>query len=94
MKSGYKWLLFGLLSLAFFFNQADRVLFGLLTIPIQEEFGLTDLQIGFVNTALFVTIAITVPLAGFLGDRFSRKWVITVSLLFWSLMTAFTGLVG
>ncbi len=94
MKSGYKWLLLGLLSLAFFFNQADRVLFGLLTIPIQEEFGLTDLQIGFVNTALFVTIAITVPLAGFLGDRFSRKWVITVSLLFWSLMTAFTGLVG
>ena len=94
MKSGYKWLLLGLLSLAFFFNQADRVLFGLLTIPIQEEFGLTDLQIGFVNTALFVTIAITVPLAGFLGDRFSRKWVITVSLLFWSLMTACTGLVG
>lgn len=94
MKKGYKWLLLGLLSLAFFFNQADRVLFGLLTIPIQDEFGLTDLQIGFVNTALFVTIAVTVPLAGVLGDRFSRKWVITFSLLFWSLMTACTGLVG
>lgn len=94
MKGGYKWLLLALLSLAYFFSQADRVLFGLLTIPIQEELHLTDLQIGFVNTALFVTLAFTVPIAGILGDRFNRKWVITVALMFWSLMTAVTGLVG
>ena len=84
----------GLLSLAFFFSQADRVLFGLLTIPIQDELHLTDLQVGVVNTALFVTLAFTVPLAGILGDRFNRKWVITCALLFWSAMTAATGLVG
>ena len=94
MRGGYKWLLLALLSLAYFFSQADRVLFGLLTIPIQEELHLTDLQIGFVNTALFVTLAFTVPLAGILGDRFNRKWVITIALMFWSLMTAATGLVG
>lgn len=91
---GYKWALLGLLSCAFFFHQADRALFGLLTIPIQEELGLTDLQIGWINTALFCTLAVMTPLAGFLGDRFSRKWIITFSLLFWSLMTACTGLVG
>ena len=90
----YKWLLLVLLSFAYFFNQADRVLFGLLAIPIQDELHLTDLQIGFVNTALFVTLAFTVPLAGVLGDRFNRKWVITIALLFWSFMTAATGLVG
>ena len=91
---GYKWLLLAMLSLAFFFHQADRVLFGLLTIPIQEEFGLTDIQVGFINTALFITIAITVPIAGIIGDRFNRKWVITLALMFWSLMTVFTGLAG
>lgn len=53
MKKGYKWALLVMLSLAFFFHQADRVLFGLLTIPIQEDLHLTDLQIGWVNTALF-----------------------------------------
>ena len=94
MKGGYKWFMLGLLSLAFFFSQADRVLFGLLTIPIQDELHLTDLQVGVVNTALFVTLAFTVPLAGILGDRFNRKWVITCALLFWSAMTAATGLVG
>ena len=94
MGKNYKWVMLALLACAFFFHQADRVLFGLLTIPIQEELHLTDLQIGFVNTSLFCTLAVTTPLAGFLGDRFSRKWIITASLLFWSLMTACTGLVG
>ena len=94
MSKSYKWLLLALLSLAFFFHQADRVLFGLLTIPIQEELHLTDLQIGWINTSLFCTLALMVPLAGFLGDRFSRKWIITLSLMFWSLMTACTGFVG
>ena len=94
MKGGYKWFMLALLSLAYFFSQADRVLFGLLTIPIQDELHLTDLQVGVVNTALFVTLAFTVPIAGILGDRFNRKWVITCALLFWSAMTAATGLVG
>lgn len=91
---GYKWVVLALLSGAFFFHQADRALFGLLTIPIQEDLGLTDLQIGWVNTALFCTLAVTTPFAGMLGDRVSRKWIITFSLLFWSLMTACTGFVG
>ena len=90
----YKWVMLGLLSCAFFFHQADRALFGLLTIPIQDELGLTDLQIGWINTALFCTLALATPVVGILGDRFSRKWIITFSLLFWSLMTACTGFVG
>ena len=94
INARYKWIMLALLSCAFFFHQADRVLFGLLTIPIQDELHLTDLQIGWINTSLFCTLAVTTPLAGFLGDRFSRKWIITVSLIFWSLMTACTGFVG
>ena len=94
MRNANKWLMLALLSCAFFFHQADRALFGLLTIPIQDELHLTDLQIGWVNMVLFVTLAVTTPFAGILGDRFSRKWIIAFSLLFWSLMTACTGFAG
>lgn len=94
MGRNYKWLMLLMLSLAFFFSQADRVLFGLLTLPIQEELGLNDLQIGLANTVFFVVFAFAVPLAGYAGDRFNRKWVITLALMFWSLMTVFTGLAG
>ena len=94
MKNGYKWLLLVMLSFAFFFHQADRALFGLLTIPIQEELHLTDVQIGWINTVLSWTLAAMTTVAGFCGDRFSRKWLITCSLIFWSLMTVCMGFVG
>ena len=94
MRKHYKWWLLAMLSSAFFFNQADRALFGLLTVPIQDELGLTDIQIGAINTALFATLAVVTPLAGALGDLFSRKWIITVSLVGWSLFTLLTGFVG
>ena len=83
-----------MLSCAFFFHQADRALFGLLTIPIQRDIGLTDVQIGWINTTLSWTLAAMTVVAGFLGDRFSRKWIITCSLIAWSLMTVCMGFIG
>ena len=94
MAKSYKWLLIGMLSCAFFFHQADRALFGLLTIPIQKDIGLTDVQIGWINTTLSWTLAAMTVVAGFLGDRFSRKWIITISLIAWSLMTICMGFIG
>ncbi|MDD4017121.1 MAG: MFS transporter [Kiritimatiellae bacterium] len=88
----YKWELLALLACAFFFHQADRALFSVVLIPIQRELGLTDGQMGAVGSWMFATLAVMVPLAGFLGDRFSRKWIITCSLLFWSFATSMTGL--
>ena len=83
-----------MLSCAFFFHQADRALFGLLTIPIQDDLHLTDVQIGWINTTLSWTLAAMTVVAGFLGDRLSRKWIITLSLIAWSLMTICMGFIG
>ena len=94
MGKSYKWFLIAMLSCAFFFHQADRALFGLLTIPIQDELNLTGGQMGWINGALFATLAVMTPIAGFCGDRFSRKWLITGSLIFWSITTACMGFVG
>ena len=94
MGKSYKWLLIAMLSFAFFFHQADRALFGLLTIPIQDELNLTGGQMGWINGALFATLAIMTPIAGFCGVRFSRMWLITGSLIFWSITTACMGFVG
>ena len=90
----YKWFLIAILSCAFFFHQADRALFGLLTIPIQDDLHLSDIQIGWINTTLSWTLAAMTVVAGFLGDRFSRKWLITLSLIAWSLMTICMGFIG
>ena len=94
MNKAYKWWLIAMLSCAFFFHQADRALFGLLTIPIQQDLGLTDVQIGWINTTLSWTLAAMTVVAGFIGDRLSRKWIITLSLIAWSITTICMGLVG
>lgn len=90
----YKWFVLALLCGAYFFHQADRALFGILTKPIQEELSLSNVEIGWINTALSWTLAAMTMIAGFAGDRFSRKWLITISLIFWSLMTVAMGFVG
>ena len=82
-----KWVTLGLLSCAFFFHQADRAIFGVLLPYVQADLSLTDRQLGHINTVLFLTIAVVTFVAGFLGDRFSRKWIITGSLVFWSIAT-------
>ena len=91
-SKGYKWELLALLCLAFFFHQGDRAIYGVVLPQIRTELQLTDSQLGFVGTVLFFTLAVLMPIAGYLGDMLRKKWVITGALIFWSTSTLFTGL--
>jgi len=88
----YRWELLGLLCGAFFLHQADRAIFGVVLPAIQADLGLTSRQVGLVGTVLFLALAVMMPVAGYVGDICSRKWVVTGSLVFWSTATLFTGL--
>ncbi|MEN6494789.1 MAG: MFS transporter [Thermoguttaceae bacterium] len=87
----YPWELLALLWLAFFLNQADRQIFGVVLTSIRADLGLTDAQLGLIASVLFWTLGLTFPVAGWIGDRWSKKWTITGSLLFWSVATISTG---
>ncbi|WP_423128751.1 MFS transporter [Gaoshiqia sp. Z1-71] len=88
----YKWEVLALLWIAFFLNQADRQVFNVVLPLIKADLHLTDLQIGSIATAFNLVYALLVPLAGYIGDIFSKKWIVTISILFWSIATMFTGL--
>jgi MFS transporter, Spinster family, sphingosine-1-phosphate transporter len=90
--SRYRWELLGLLFLAFFFHQGDRAIFGVVLPAIKADLQLTDAQLGLVGSVLFATLAVLMPLTGYLGDVWSRKWIITVSVTFWSVATMLTGM--
>jgi MFS family permease len=91
IPSWYRWELMLLLWCTYFLHQIDRAIFGVLTKNIQEDLHLTNTQIGLSHQLLFFVIAAMVPIAGFVGDRYSKKWIITISLLFWSAATMITG---
>jgi MFS family permease len=88
----YKWGLLLLLWCAYFLNQADRQLFSIVLPHIKAELKLSDAQLGLIASVLTWTFGLLVPLAGFVGDKLSRKKLIGFSLLFWSIATLFTGI--
>ncbi|GAB4044541.1 spinster family MFS transporter [Spirosoma litoris] len=89
--TGFRWELLALLWLAFFLNQADRQIFSVVLPLIRKDLGLTDAQLGLIASALVWTYGLLVPIAGFIGDRFSRRNILGFCLLFWSCATLLTG---
>jgi MFS transporter, Spinster family, sphingosine-1-phosphate transporter len=90
----YRWELLALLFCAFFFHQGDRAIFGVVLSAIKPDLRLTDSELGLVGSVLFFTLAVMMPVAGYLGDRWNRKKIIIGSILFWSVATMCTGLAG
>lgn len=75
------------------FNYIDRTIISILQVPIKQELGLSDTQIGALTGlafALFYT-TLSLPIAR-LADRSNRLNIIVISLTVWSAMTALSGL--
>jgi len=87
----YKWELIVLLWLAFFFNQADRQVYNVVLPAIRDDLGLSDSSMGLVTTVLMIVSGFLVPVAGFAGDKFNKKYIIIISMLVWSSATLATG---
>ena len=91
-RGSYKWFVVGMLWLVCFFNYADRqVIFSVFPL-IKSEVGLNDVQLGIVGGSFMWAYALFGPLAGWLGDRVSRKRLILGALVFWSACTAATAI--
>ena len=88
----YKWEVLLLLWVAYLLNQGDRQVFNSVLPLIRDSLGLTDSSVSLIAVFFNLFYAVMVPLGGWVGDRFSRKWVCTLSILFWSLATMLTGL--
>ncbi len=90
-KSRYKWEVLFLLWFAFLLNQADRQAFNVVLPLIRDDLQLSDAQVGTIATVFNLFYALLVPFAGIMGDLFSRKWLVVLSVLIFSIATMFTG---
>lgn len=80
--------LFTLLSLVCFI---DRFILGALLTPLKLDLGLSDEQLGRLNVVFISAYIIVVPIAGYLGDRYRRKWYVFGALVLWSFATIGSG---
>jgi MFS family permease len=90
-STSYRWWVVFMLWFVCFFNYADRqAIFSVFPL-LERELGLSKLQLGMVGSAFMWIYAALAPLAGFIGDRTSRKNLILGGFSFWSIITVATG---
>jgi MFS family permease len=75
-----------------FLNYLDRYVGAALVTPIQDEFHLSDAQVGLLATAFLLVYAFAALPFGYWGDRGVRRTVIGVGVTIWSLATLFSGI--
>ena len=84
----------GVLFLVYVFNFIDRTILSILVEDVKAELGVSDTAMGFLTGmafALFYTVA-GIPIARW-ADVGTRRSIIALGLVVWSLMTAASGLV-
>jgi MFS family permease len=91
--TSYAWYVVGVLTLVYIFSFIDRQILTLLVVPIRRDLQITDTQmsllLGF-SFVFFYTL-LGIPL-GRLADSKSRRAIIAVGFILWSLMTALCGM--
>ena len=94
-SKSYRTTVLWLLTLMYVISFIDRQIIGILSPFIKNEMGLTDAQLGWLKGLAFALLysIVGIPIA-WLADRYSRKKIITVSLIAWSGFTALTGMAG
>jgi len=65
----------------------DRSVVNSMLSPIKAEFSLSDGQLGDINAAFMFGYMIFSPVSAYFGDRMSRKYLIFLGVMIWSLAT-------
>jgi MFS family permease len=83
MQNNYKWYVIAMLWFVCFLNYADRQAIFVLFPLLRVQLHLSDMQLGLLGTSFMWLYALSGPVAGWLGDRFSRRGLILSGLIFW-----------
>jgi MFS family permease len=92
--TSYEWKIILVLSLTFGLVGLDRFILPVLFPAFMDELGLTYQDLGNLVGILAVFWGISAFAMGFLSDRVGRRKVLIPAVIIFSLMSAFSGMVG
>lgn len=95
LSPGYRRYVLVALAIVGFMCSVDKVVISMFMEPIKKEFLLSDTQLGFMNGLAFSLLGglVSIPLARW-ADSGSRKWIIFLSFVAWTIMTGASGMAG
>ncbi|MEC4889285.1 MAG: MFS transporter [Nitrospira sp.] len=91
-RTRVRWLILGLLFAISVVTYIDRVNISVTARHMMPALGLTDQQMGFVFSAFVIGYALFQIPGGWLGDRWGARLILTIALLWWSALTAWTAM--
>ena len=89
-----RWRIVGLVFVIYVLMFIDRVNISIAAKYIMPEYGLTDVEFGWIFSAFVLGYALVQIPGGWLGDRFGPRRVLTWAIVWWSVFTAVTALAG
>ncbi|XP_039954389.1 protein spinster isoform X2 [Bactrocera tryoni] len=75
-------------------NYMDRFTIAGVLTDIQADFKIGDDDGGLLQTAFVLSYMVCAPLFGYLGDRYSRRWIMAIGVLLWSTTTLLGSFMG
>src|SRR5579863_8187841 len=87
-----EWQLIAFLWFCYVLNQADRQVVYTLFPALQKTFGFSNAVLGLTGALFLWVFGAFSPIAGILGDRFSKTILVLESLIVWSFLTVLSGL--
>ncbi|XP_073848477.1 lysolipid transporter protein spinster isoform X3 [Musca autumnalis] len=82
-----QWLTVGVLCFVNLFNYMDRFTIAGVLEDIQSDFKMPDDDAGLLQTVFVLSYMVCAPIFGYLGDRYSRRWIMAIGVLLWSTTT-------
>jgi ACS family glucarate transporter-like MFS transporter len=89
-----RWLMVALIFCLSVLMFIDRVNIAIAAKYIMPEYGLSEVQMGWIFSAFVLGYAILQIPGGWLGDRFGPRRVLAGAIFWWSLFTAVTAVAG
>jgi predicted MFS family arabinose efflux permease len=87
-----RWIFLLLLILIYACHTVDRIVLFILVRPIQQQFQLTDSQVGLLSGLAYgVSFGLAALPLGYLIDRVDRRWLLGLAVMVWSALTALCG---
>ncbi|XP_023030504.1 lysolipid transporter protein spinster isoform X4 [Leptinotarsa decemlineata] len=84
-----EWVAVFVLCFVNLINYMDRFTIAGILGDIKTFYGIHNGEAGLLQTAFVLSYMIFAPLFGYLGDRYSRRWIMAAGVFLWSLTTLF-----
>ncbi|XP_067682434.1 protein spinster homolog 1-like isoform X3 [Haliotis asinina] len=75
-------------------NYMDRYTVSGVLLPLQSFYGIGNSEAGLIQTSFICTYMVFSPIFGYLGDRYTRKYIMAFGIFMWSVFTLSASFIG